>query len=58
MALVRLLRAFDIVRCEESTPDKLIINPTSIMITPRNKLFAPREEDIMHLIGKESVQHT
>ena len=43
VALVRVLRAFKIVRCEESTPDELIIDPTSITMTPKNELFVRLE---------------
>ena len=38
VALVRVLREFDIVRGED-TPEELVIDPTSITITPRNDLL-------------------
>ena len=42
VALVRVLREFDIVRCEE-TPEELILDPTSITMTPKNELLVRLE---------------
>ena len=42
VALVRVLREFDIVRCED-TPEELILDPTSITMTPKNELLVQLE---------------
>ena len=39
---MRVLREFDIVRCED-TPEELILDPTSITMTPKNELLVQLE---------------
>ena len=43
VALVRVLKEFDIVRCK-NTPEELILDPTSITMSPKNELLVRLEK--------------